>query len=284
VATPAMWAAQRCHYYTVNLLLQHGADPLITDVQGYNILHLATFESSILSVVLLLHQNIDVDIPDSHGHTCLMWAAYKGYPAHVDLFLRWGANVHATDETGFTALHWALVKGSQGCIQKLIEYGSDRFANTADGRSPATLASEMKTERMWQRALQEAGYTEDAKAKTLEFPMSSYLMKDKRAFMTKFFFFWPFLILWIMLMVSSHMVVFAGVPLALFTGYSLQWVAQQVLEYAPSDMRHIHRTVSFSYRNIASKADQVALARGYFCGYSLLGRIAVVNHYSSWFV
>lgn len=242
VATPAMWAAQRCHYYVVHLLLQHGADPLITDVQGYNILHLATFETSILSVVLLLHQNIDVDIPDSHGHTCLMWAAYKGYPAHVDLFLRWGANVHATDETGFTALHWALVKGSQGCIQKLIEYGSDRFAETADGRPPATLAIEMKTERIWQRALKESGYDEDAKPKTLEFPMSSYLMKDKRAFMKKFFFFWPVLIIWVMLMVSTHMVVFAGVPLALFAGYALQWVAQQLLEYAPSDMRHIHRT------------------------------------------
>jgi palmitoyltransferase len=247
VATPAMWAAQRCHYYTVNLLLQNGADPLITDVQGYNILHLATFESSILSVVLLLHQNIDVDIPDSHGHTCLMWAAYKGYPAHVDLFLRWGANVHATDETGFTALHWALVKGSPGCIQKLIEYGSDRFAETADGRSPETLASEMKTERMWQKALMESGYTEDAKPKTLEFPMSSYLMKDKRGFMSKFFFFWPFLILWVMVMISSHMVVFAGIPLALLAGYTLQWVAQQVMEYAPSDMRHIHKTVSFFY-------------------------------------
>lgn len=238
-----MWAAQRCHYYTVNLLLQHGADPLITDVQGYNILHLATFESNILSVVLLLHQNIDVDIPDTHGHTCLMWAAYKGYPAHVDLFLRWGANVHATDETGFTALHWALVKGSQGCIQKLIEYGSDRFAETSDGRPPSTLAAEMKTERMWQRALKETGYDEDAKLKTLEFPLSGYLLKDKRGFMNKFFFFWPFLILWVMVMISSHMVVFAGIPFALFAGYALQWIAMQVMEYAPSDMRHIHKTV-----------------------------------------
>jgi len=40
-------------------------------------------------------------------------------------------------------------------------------------------------------------------------------------------------------------VVFAGIPLALLAGYCLQWVAQQVMEYAPSDMRHIHRTVSF---------------------------------------
>jgi palmitoyltransferase len=62
--------------------------------------------------------------------------------------------------------------------------------------------------------------------------------------MSKFFFLWPFLILWVMVLVSSHMVVFAGIPLALFAGYALQWVAMQVMEYAPSDMRHIHKTVS----------------------------------------
>ncbi|EDN93069.1 hypothetical protein SS1G_08934 [Sclerotinia sclerotiorum 1980 UF-70] len=200
VATAAMWAAQRCHYYVVHLLLENGADPLITDVQGYNILHLATFEGNIFLLVLLLHQNINVDVLDTQGHTCLMWAAYKGLPSCVDLFLRWGADVHATDETGFTALHWALVKGSQG------------------------------------------GYDEDAKPVVISFPMSSWLLKDKRAFMNKFFFFWPFLILWSMIMISSQMVVFIGVPMALFFGYSLQWLAQQLLEYAPSDMRHLHKT------------------------------------------
>lgn len=244
VATPVMWAAQRCHYYTVHLLLEHGADPLLTDVQGYNTLHLATFEGNVFLLVLLLHQNISVDTPDLQGHTALMWASYKGYPACVDLFLRWGADVHATDEHKFTAIHWALVKGSQACIQKLVEYGVDRFAENDAGKTPSATAVEMKTERIWYRALRECGYEEDGKPKTIDFPMSSYLLKDKRAFMTKFFFFFPFLIIWTMIMVSSHMVVYAGVPLALFAGYGLQWIAQQVMEYAPSDMRHMHKTVS----------------------------------------
>ncbi|TVY59700.1 Palmitoyltransferase AKR1 [Lachnellula suecica] len=225
-----------------NLLLEHGADPLLTDVQGYNILHLATFEGNIFLLVLLLHQNIQVDIPDSHGHTSLMWAAYKGFPACVDLFLRWGADVHAVDEGGFTALHWALVKGSQGCIQKLIEYGADRFAETSTGKTPAITAEEMKTQRFWHRALRECGYDEDGKPRMIDFPLSSWFLKDKRAFMTKFFFFFPFLVIWTMIMISSHMVVFAGVPLALFAGYGLQYIAQQVIDYAPSDMRHLHKT------------------------------------------
>lgn len=243
VATAAMWAAQRCHYYTVHLLLEHGADPLVTDIQSYNILHLATFEGNIFLLVLLLHQNIPVDVADCHGHTSLMWAAYKGFPACVDLFLRWGADVHAVDENGFTALHWALVKGSQGCIQKLIEYGADRYAETLSGKTPAITAEEMKTERMWHKALKECGYDEAAQPRNLEFPLSSWILKDKKAFMTRFFFFWPFLILWVMVIVSSHMVVYAGIPFALLAGYSLQWLALQVIDYAPSDMRQLHKTV-----------------------------------------
>ncbi|KAI9733728.1 MAG: palmitoyltransferase akr1 [Claussenomyces sp. TS43310] len=242
VATPAMWAAQRCHYYTVHLLLQYGADPLVTDVQGYNILHLATFEGNIFLLVLLLHQNIPVDVVDRQGHTCLMWSAYKGYPACVDLFLRWGADVHTTDETGFTALHWALVKGSSGCIQKLIEYGSDRFLPALSGKTPSVMADEMKTTHAWHRALQECSFKEDGTPLNLEFPMSSWLLKDKRGTIAKFFFFWPFLIVWSMLMIASHMVVYAGIPLALFVGYALQYSAQQLLPYAPSDMRQIYKT------------------------------------------
>lgn len=242
VATPAMWAAQRCHYYTVHLLLQYGADPLITDVQGYNILHLATFEGNIFLLVLLLHQNIPVDVRDTQGHTCLMWSAYKGYPSCVELLLRWGADVHAKDDTGFTALHWGLVKGSQGCLQKLIEYGSDRFLAASSGKTPAIMAEEMRTTRAWHRALQESGFNEDATAMNLNLP--SWLLKNKRVTMGRFFFLWPFLILWSMFMISSYMVVFVGIPLALFVGYALQYAAQQIMLYAPSDMRHIHKTVS----------------------------------------
>lgn len=277
VATPAMWAAQRCHYYIVHLLLENGADPLITDVQGYNILHLATFEGNIFLLVLLLHQNINVDVLDSQGHTSLMWAAYKGLPSCVDLFLRWGADVHATDETGFTALHWALVKGSQGCIQKLIEYGADRFAETSTGKTPAITAQEMKTERIWHKALTECGYDEDAKPVLISFPMSSWLLKDKRAFMNKFFFLWPFLILWTMIMISSQMVIFIGVPMALFFGYSLQWLAQQLLEYAPSDMKHLHKTVclkrisTLGARAILMNYEILALACRNLCCYIILG-------------
>ncbi|KAL5605971.1 hypothetical protein BROUX41_006228 [Berkeleyomyces rouxiae] len=242
VSTPLQWAAQRCHYYTVNLLLQHGADPLITDSQGYNTLHISSFNGNVLLIVLLLHQGIPVDVLDSFGHTALMWAAYKGFPRCVDVFLRWGASVHITDEQGFTALHWALVKGSPQCILKLIEYGADRFAQTTNGKTPATTALELNTASAWHRALKECGYDEDGHAAIPNWPGSAYMLQDRRGFVTKFMFFWPFLLVWAGLHIMAYMPFFAAVPLTAIVSYGLMCVAQQVMEYAPPDMRHFSRT------------------------------------------
>ncbi|KAK9573832.1 palmitoyltransferase akr1 [Aspergillus fumigatus] len=241
VATPAMWAAQRCHYYIVHLLLLHGADPLLTDVQGYNILHLATIDGNAFLLVLLLHQEIPVDVIDQQGHTGLMWAAYKGYPACVDLFLRWGANVNAVDDGGLTPLHWALVKGSLPCVQKLIEYGADRFAKTRDGKSPATVAGEMNTTRVWYRALDECGYDVDGNTKVLPMGLTSWLRN--KSVMSKFFFLWPFLMVYAAVYILSHMVIYAAIPIMLVATFGLQWVAQKAASQAPSEYRVLQKTV-----------------------------------------
>jgi palmitoyltransferase len=240
VATPAMWAAQRCHYYIVHLLLQHGADPLLTDVQGYNILHLATIDGNAFLLVLLLHQEIPVDAIDQQGHTGLMWAAYKGYPACVDLFLRWGANVNAVDDGGLTPLHWALVKGSLPCVQKLIEYGADRFAKTRDGKSPATVAGEMNTTRVWYRALDECGYDVDGNTKVLPMGLTSWVRN--KSVMSKFFFLWPFLMVYAAVYILSHMVIYAAIPIMFVATFGLQWVAQKAASQASSEYRVLQKT------------------------------------------
>ncbi|KAJ5621218.1 hypothetical protein N7528_006001 [Penicillium herquei] len=240
VATPAMWAAQRCHYYIVALLLTHGADPLLTDVQGYNILHLATIDGNAFLLVLLLHQEIPVDVVDQQGHTGLMWAAYKGYPACVDLFLRWGANANAVDEGGLTPLHWALVKGSLPSVLKLLEYGADRFAKTRDGKSPMTVAQEMNTLRVWNRALAEHGYEPDGTQKLV--PMGLSNIVRNKSLMAKFFFLWPVLTILIALWMLSQLPVLLGVPLTLATLFGMQWLAQQVANRGPSEYRVLQKT------------------------------------------
>ena len=239
-----MWAAQRCHSYIVHLLLQHGGDPLLTDGQGYNILHLATFDGNVFLLLILLHQGIPVDEPDPSGHTCLMWAAYKGFPACVELFLQWGASVSGADTSGFTALHWALVKGNPACIQKLLEHGADRFAKTNDGKTPSIVAQEMKSKGAYHRALKECGFDADGMVKPLPLPYTSFI--KNRKFLDRAFFIFPFFLLFIVMSILSDMPIYAAVPIAIFLAYSLQWCAQQVLLWAPSDINHIQRTVSIS--------------------------------------
>ena len=236
-----MWAAQRCHYYVVNLFLQNGADPLVTDSQGYNILHLATFDGNVYLLILLLQQNSSLDAPDSQGHTCLMWAAYKGFPAVVDLFLRWGANINSVDEEGFTALHWALVKGNASCIQKLVEYGCDRFAETNSHKTPAITAEEMGSTGPWHRALNECGFEDDGSQK--QFPLPGVSFVKSRSFLNRFFFLFPFFLLVVVFFILSRMVIYAAVPIAFFLAYTLQFLVQKVLIWAPTDMKHIHKTV-----------------------------------------
>jgi palmitoyltransferase ZDHHC13/17 len=263
VATPAMWAAQRCNYYVVNLLLQNGADPLIADAQGYNILHLATFDGNVFLLILLLHQNIPIDAPDLQGHTSLMWAAYKGYSACVDIFLRWGASVKLTDEDGFTALHWALVKGSPTCIQNLVEYGSDRFAKTSAGKTPSVVAQDMGSSGTWHRVLRESGFHTDGSVRQFPLPYSSFVRS--RGFFDKFFFLCPFGVLFLVFTILSKMVIFASIPVALVCSFTFQWAAERLLLWAPFDMKHLHRTVS-SIIARARSIGHLRVAQSYLAG------------------
>ena len=244
-ATPVLWASKRFNLQVISLLLSQGADPLIRDDQGYNLLHSATLDGNVYQLIMLLHHpDLPVDIPDAQGHTSLMWAAYKGFPACIDVLLRFGADVHATDEMGFTALHWALVKGSYMCIQKLVEYGSDRFARSkpqegqTEGDTPAETAVKMKSDRMWRKALNDCGY--DEAGNPLAFPIP--LVKDRKLFFQRFFFLWPFALGGLQLHMLAYMSVWVSVPGVLIVGYGLQYAVQKLLRWAPSNMNTMHKT------------------------------------------
>jgi hypothetical protein len=256
MATPVLWAAKKCHYYIVNLLLQNGADPLLTDDQGFNLLHSATLDGNVFQIVLLLHQDIPVDVADAQGHTSLMWAAYKGFGACIDVLLRWGANVYARDSQGFTALHWALVKGGQHGIFKLVEYGSDRFAENNEGKTPAVTAKEMNSQKQWHIALAECGYNRDGSPQT--FPLSS-VVKDKKAFYWRFYFLWPFFCLFVLFFLISGFPIYLGFPLTIAGAVALNIAGQKMLKWAPTDMKHIQKTVSLSNQVGAQVLTHLAL-------------------------
>lgn len=236
-----MWAIQRCHYYVVNLLLQNGANPYLTDGEGYSVLHLATFDGNAFLLMLLLHQGLPVDCPDRQGHTCLMWAAYKGYPAVVDLLLGWGASHNAVDQDGFTALHWALVKGNYACILKLIQDGSDLRAKTNSGKTPSVAAEDMGSTKTWRRALKSSGFDEDGHA-THAYPYFPFLRS--KLFLERAFFLFPFFFLPALFFLFSTFSVFLSIPIAFIVVFGSQWAGQQLLLSTPTNLKHIQHTVS----------------------------------------
>ncbi|SMY24893.1 unnamed protein product [Zymoseptoria tritici ST99CH_1A5] len=244
-ATPVLWASKKFNLQVISLLLTNGADPLIRDDQGYNLLHSATLDGNVYQLILLLYQSdIPVDVQDAQGHTSLMWAAYKGFPACIDVLLRFGADVHATDDMGFTSLHWALVKGNYLGIQKLIEAGSDRFAKSkptegeTEGDTPSMTASKMKSDRQWRKALLESGYDEHGCPQKFPIPM----VHDRRLFFQRFFFLWPFALGGLQLHMLAYLNVWVSVPGVLIVGYGLQFAVQKLLRWAPSDMNSMHKT------------------------------------------
>ncbi|KAF8454621.1 ankyrin repeat-containing domain protein [Kalaharituber pfeilii] len=240
-----MWAAQKQHYYTLNLLLQHGADPNVLDSQGYNALHLSTFDGNIFQLIILLHAGVPVDTRDGSGHTCLMWSAYKGYPSCIDLLVKWGADINATDDQGFTALHWALVNGHFECIQKLLEYGADRFARSVEGKTPAITAEETGSTDVWRDALEACGFSPDGMPlSSTAIPFSGWFsaLREKKVVLQRFFFIWPGVMMWVVLLLLSVAPVFVSVPVAVLAIAGMHWIAQKALEWAPGDMRELYKT------------------------------------------
>ena len=66
------------------MLVKHGADPSIVDVQGFNALHLAAqFGFPLVCAYLISSEpGVDVDSTDPEGQTALMWARRLRTPVH----------------------------------------------------------------------------------------------------------------------------------------------------------------------------------------------------------
>jgi palmitoyltransferase len=170
VASPLQWAARNGHLYVMHLLLCAGADPTLSDAQGFNAMHLTVHSSAVMPLLLLLQHTAfstfsSLDSADSQGHTPLMWAAYQGDALSLDLLLAHGSDVHRRDATGLTPMHWAVVKGNRLCIRKLAGTGSDLWAREEGGKTPREMAVELKSLGAYKKALADVGLEEDGRRK-----------------------------------------------------------------------------------------------------------------------
>ncbi|KAL7060768.1 hypothetical protein AAHC03_09244 [Spirometra sp. Aus1] len=118
--SPLLWACANGQKAAVELLLFHGANPLLTGDNGENGLLLASCRGHFDVVLYLLRAGVPVNITDELCNSALMFAAYYNHVAIVSLLLDWGADVTAVNADGWNALQFAVRRYSRAS-QRVIE-------------------------------------------------------------------------------------------------------------------------------------------------------------------
>jgi len=120
--TPLMQAARGGHVEACKILLKAGADPLLTDNDGWNAMYYAAWKGKADIVQMLsVHKDL-IDSTTKSGTTPLMTAAEQGYREVCEALLKAGANPSMKDQNGQNAMRMAEKKGKAEIVKMLTEH------------------------------------------------------------------------------------------------------------------------------------------------------------------
>jgi len=105
----------------VELLLQNGANPNLSDNENITPLHYAAMNGYENIVKLLLQNGANPNLSHNENIAPLHWAILKGYLNIAKLLLEAGADPNETTKSGLTSLHIASQKGNMEIIKRLLE-------------------------------------------------------------------------------------------------------------------------------------------------------------------
>ncbi|PWA29169.1 hypothetical protein CCH79_00006296, partial [Gambusia affinis] len=144
-STPLHWAIRQGHLPIVIQLMRYGADPSITDGEGYRSLHLAILFQHMAIAAYLMAKGEEVDVPDCNGQTPLMLAAQKIIgPEPTNFLIKNNASVSAVDKVNRnTPLHCAVLAGNVDAAHILLEAGASVDAENINGHTPMDLAHQV---------------------------------------------------------------------------------------------------------------------------------------------
>ena len=140
--TALLFACLSAQAQTVNLLLQEGADPNISDARGYTSLHAAVYGSCGNETLQeIINHDMQLDCQDNHGKTALMLACSYKQQDSVRILMKAGFNPYIRDDDGGTCLHAAAMGGcSKKIIQTMIDHGADVNATYKTNETPLLIA------------------------------------------------------------------------------------------------------------------------------------------------
>lgn len=111
----------------IEMLLDCGADPNITDNNGCNALHhlaLQITDNPKLAYLLISH-GIRINSRDNNGETALLKASLRGHINLAQILINHEAKVNLPAFNGWTPLCYALAKGHIEIAELLIAAGAD---------------------------------------------------------------------------------------------------------------------------------------------------------------
>ena len=140
--TALMLAAETNQFDIVKLLLQNGADPTRTDLQGGTAILRAVDYGSLETITTMLESEvgIDLNITDNDGRGLMHSASVNGHPRIIHLLKENGLDPNSQDRNGLTPLHDASRSGKVEVTKILLELGADSSITDNYRRTPLTVA------------------------------------------------------------------------------------------------------------------------------------------------
>lgn len=138
-ATALHYAAESGSKFWTAWLLERGAKPDLSSVDGWTPIHMAVLSGNREVVDMLLNKGASLTVAETNGWTPLHSAAYVGQPNMVAFLLDKGASPLATDKLGNTPLHLAVSGGKRESVKLLLAHGADKAARNLDGETAADL-------------------------------------------------------------------------------------------------------------------------------------------------
>lgn len=134
--TPLQWMMLRKSHIGFGILLDLGADPARTGLDGDSAVHFAAKANDTAYLRMLLDRHIDVDPRNANtGRTPLMEALMGDRTVQVEMLRGAGARLDVSDHMGNTPLHVAAQIGASAEVLAFLEQGAPPHARNRQGKT-----------------------------------------------------------------------------------------------------------------------------------------------------
>ena len=134
--TALHYAAYRGNLKNIEILIKNGANPVIKNENGLNVMHLAAQGNQVCVLLYFnLYHEFCYETLDNANSTPLHWASYSGSNEAFDFLVANDVDINSRDKDGSTPLHLAALSEKKKIASKLIKLECDWNIKDLNGRT-----------------------------------------------------------------------------------------------------------------------------------------------------